>query len=391
MSGVDASGRKTPTFLEFFAGGGLVRAGLGPGWTCLLANDIDPMKAAAYALNWGDDAFVLGDVNAISAARIPGRADLLWGSFPCQDLSLAGAGRGLAGERSGTFRALERIVGELRAEGRAPALIGVENVVGLLTSNGGRDFAEVVAALARLGYRVGAMVIDAARFAPQSRPRLFVVAACESLPLDPALLDGPGPRWWSTPALDRACAALPESVRARVVRWRLPEPPAPNAALEDIVEEKPTGVAWRTHEQTQALLALMAPLHLARVEAAKKAGRRMVGGVYRRTRREADGVARQRAEVRFDGLAGCLRTPAGGSSRQTLLVVEDGRVRSRLLSPREAARLMGLDDGFRLPARYNDAYHVLGDGVAAPVVRHLAAHLFEPLLAGSPARAVAAE
>ncbi|TVR05870.1 MAG: DNA cytosine methyltransferase [Salinarimonadaceae bacterium] len=380
-----------PTFLEFFAGGGLVRAGLGPGWTCLLANDIDPMKAAAYSLNWGEAEFVLGDVKAIASDQIPGRADLLWGSFPCQDLSLAGAGRGLAGERSGTFRSLERIVAQLRAQDRAPPLVCVENVVGLLTSNSGRDFAEVVASFVRLGYRVGAMVIDAARFTPQSRPRLFVVAACGSLAIDDALLDGEGARWWSTPALERARAQLPDESRQRFIRWRLPGPPAPNARLGDIVEDDPRGVAWHTPEQTQRLLALMAPLHRTRVEAAKGAGRRMVGGLYRRTRSERDGVSRQRAEVRFDGLAGCLRTPAGGSSRQTLLVVEGERVRSRLLSPREAARLMGLPDSFRLPARYNDACHVLGDGVAAPAVRHLAAHLFEPLLARAAHGAMAAE
>ena len=98
-------------------------------------------------------------------------------------------------------------------------------------------------------------------------------------------------------------------------------------------------------------------------------------------------------KLRFDGIAGCLRTPAGGSSRQTILVVEDGQVRSRLLSPREAARLMGL--ARRLPAapgRYNkDAYHVCGDGVSPPVVRHLAAHLIEPILAGAKRAQAAAE
>ena len=110
----------------------------------------------------------------------------------------------------------------------------------------------------------------------------------------------------------------------------------------------------------------------------------MVGALYRRTRRDAEGARVQRAEVRFDGVAGCLRTPAGGSSRQSLLVVEKGRIRARLLSGREAARLMGLPEDYRLPTGYTDAYHLLGDGVAAPVVRFLAQHLLEPL-AGCPA------
>src|SRR3546814_4984080 len=89
----------------------------------------------------------------------------------------------------------------------------------------------------------------------------------------------------------------------------------------------------------------------------------------------------QRAEIRFDDVAGCLRTPNGGSSRQTIMVIEGKRVRSRLLSPREAARLMGLPDTYALPKNYNDAYHLAGDGVAVPVVRFLAEHILEPLLA----------
>ena len=84
--------------------------------------------------------------------------------------------------------------------------------------------------------------------------------------------------------------------------------------------------------------------------------------------------------MRFDDLAGCLRTPAGGSSRQVLLIVDGADVRSRLISSRETARLMGLPDDYRLPDNYNEAYHLTGDGVVVPVVRHLAEHLFEPIL-----------
>jgi DNA (cytosine-5)-methyltransferase 1 len=97
-----------------------------------------------------------------------------------------------------------------------------------------------------------------------------------------------------------------------------------------------------------------------------------------------------RAEARFDGLAGCLRTPGGGSSRQFLLWIEGPETRSRLLSAREAARLMGLPDDYRLPRRYNDAYHLIGDGVAAPVVRYLSENLLRPLLAAQDGVALAA-
>mgnify|MGYP003343533789 CR=1 FL=1 len=79
---------------------------------------------------------------------------------------------------------------------------------------------------------------------------------------------------------------------------------------------------------------------------------------------------------------------SGGSSRQILVVVEDGRVRARLLTPREAARLMGLPDGYSLPKAQTAALKIAGDGVAVPVVRALAAQVLEPLLDG--ARAAAA-
>jgi DNA (cytosine-5)-methyltransferase 1 len=63
-----------------------------------------------------------------------------------------------------------------------------------------------------------------------------------------------------------------------------------------------------------------------------------------------------------------------------ILVVGAKTVRSRLISSRETARLMGLSDSYRLPENYNEAYHLTGDGVAVPVVRHLARHIFEPIL-----------
>jgi len=89
---------------------------------------------------------------------------------------------------------------------------------------------------------------------------------------------------------------------------------------------------------------------------------------------------RQRAEVRFDGVAGCLRTPAGGSSRQTVLLVHGNQIKARLLSRREVARLMGLPASYRMPERYNDAYRIAGDGVVVPIVKYLDEHVFQPVL-----------
>lgn len=364
-------------FYEFFAGGGMARAGLGPEWTCLFSNDFDRKKGSAYQDNWGKGEMVVDDVRNIGPDDLPGHADLAWASFPCQDLSLAGGGAGLRGERSGTFWPFIALCKELAENNRAPAVIALENVVGTLTSHKGKDFEAIIRALVDLGYRPGAFVADAALFVPQSRPRLFVVAVRNDL--DPVgATDGPA-KPWHTNALRRAVSALPENLAEHFLWWNMPVPEKREVNFVDLIEDKPASVKWHTATETRALLSMMSEVNLAKVQTAKAAKTRMVGGVYKRTR-WSQGVKVQRAEVRFDDVAGCLRTPAGGSSRQLILLVEGEKVRSRLLSTRETARLMGLPDTYILPERYNDAYHLTGDGVAVPVVRHIADNIIEPIV-----------
>jgi DNA (cytosine-5)-methyltransferase 1 len=372
----ESPSQRRPGFYEFFCGGGMARAGLGDAWRCLFANDLDPRKARAYADNWGATELRLADVATLRPADLPGRADLAWASFPCQDLSLAGVGAGLSGARSSAFWGFHALLRALRAEGRAPRLVALENVLGLLASKGGADFAALCRALAEVGYRFGALTIDAAHFVPQSRPRLFLVAlANEVAPLEELTAPEPvAPYAYAAPALRRAVDALPAPLAARWLWWRLPPPPRVNRMLLDCLDAAPDDAPWLNASQTQALLAALSKASRAELERARAAGERRVAALFRRTR--ADGV---RAEARFDGLAGCLRTPAGGSSRQFLLDIEGGIARARLIGAREAARLMGLPDSYRLPARRNEAYHLLGDGVVAPVVRFLSENLLLPL------------
>jgi DNA (cytosine-5)-methyltransferase 1 len=270
----------------------------------------------------------------------------------------------------------------LAAEGRAPAVIVLENVCGTLSSHGGRDFESIASALS-VRYRFGAVVLDAAAFLPQSRPRLFVVAAREGLGIPNLLRTGaPDSRWHPVPLI-KAYAKLPRSIASRWIWWSLPSPTGRRAVFSDVIEEEPEGVSWHPVEETEKLVSMMSGANLAKLRLAQRAGRRMVGAIYKRTRHDNAGEKVQRAEIRFDDVAGCLRTPAGGSSRQSILIVEGDGLRSRLLSPREAARLMGLPDHYILPKNYNHAYHLAGDGVAVPVVRHLAGHILEPLLHGT--------
>jgi DNA (cytosine-5)-methyltransferase 1 len=361
---------------EFFAGGGLARAGLAPDFTCVFANDRDPAKADAYRAAFGGAEMRCADVWSLAGADLPGKAALAWASFPCQDLSLAGARAGLAAPRSGAYWGFHRLIAELAEQGRAPRLIALENVCGLLTSHGGADFTALCLSLCDLGYRVGALEIDAALFTPQSRPRLFVIAMRHAPPA-PFTTHGPEAPFHS-PAIAAAAARLPQAARAKWIWWRLEAPPLRNTRLADLLDDEPRGVAWNDAAQTARFLEQMSALQRARVAALQRSRARHVGALFRRIRIE-NGLRVQRAEARFDGLAGCLRTPAGGSSRQTLLFIEGDCVRSRLLSPREAARLMGLPDDYPLPAGQTAALHLLGDAVCVPVVRWLSQHLLAPL------------
>lgn len=151
------------TVAEYFAGIGLMRLGLDQaGWQTVFANDIDEKKREMYFHHFGPSPeFILGDIHALDQASIP-TTTLATASFPCNDLSLAGARKGLAGEHSSAFWGFIRILNEMGA--RRPPLVLLENVTGFLTSHDGADFHEALLAINDLGYTVDAFIIDASRF-----------------------------------------------------------------------------------------------------------------------------------------------------------------------------------------------------------------------------------
>lgn len=363
------------TFYEFFAGGGMARAGLGKDWNCLFANDFSETKANSYRANWGDKDIVVEDIYNLSVDSLPDHADLAWASFPCQDLSLAGSRAGLKGNRSGTFWGFWKLIQELNQQGRKPSTIVLENVYGTLTSHGGKDFEMIAKSVAEEGYVFGAMVVDAVHFVPQSRPRVFIVCVDEKLEIPKDQIAKRAVPAWHPDKVISAYNSLPRNVKNKWKWWKMVAPTSPLQTLDEIIEADPKGVKWHTKKETDCLLSMMTPRNLEKVMTAQQAGRLKVGTLYKRTR-----LGIQRAEVRFDGIAGCLRTPSGGSSRQTIMVVDGPKIRTRLLSPREAARLMGLPESYILPTKYNEAYYLAGDGVVVPVVDHINQNILTPIL-----------
>lgn len=363
----------------------MVRAGLGGRWKCQFANDFDPLKVQVYADNWGEKEILEADIHEVEADDLGRRADLAWASFPCQDLSTAGNGLGIGQAsggnrtRSGTFWAFIDLMKDLRANARLPRIVVLENVVGLLTINGGEEFKAVIAALDRLGMRAGAVVIDARHFVPQSRQRVFIVAISKAAKIaDDLLRREPHPTWHPDP-LVKAVEKLSAQCREQWLWFNLGAAPELKKTLNKIVKNRAVGVEWHTPAETKRLIGMMSDAHKQKLSEAKKSGKRVVGTLSLRMR-PSNGKTVQRTEICFRGLAGCLRTPKGGGSRPRVIVVNGADVRTRLLAPAEAASLMGLKASYQLPEVYEFAFRVIGDGVAVPVVAFLRTKLLNPLL-----------
>jgi DNA (cytosine-5)-methyltransferase 1 len=333
------------TMHEFFAGSGLVSYGLKGMFSPVWANDISEKKAEVYKANFISEHFVLDDIKNIHGSDLP-HANLSWASFPCQDLSLAGSLGGIHASRSGLVWEWLRILQEMPVR---PSLLVIENVAGLLSANSGENYAKLHMALLELGYRSGAMLIDAVNFVPQSRPRVFVIAVKNDVEIPPELMDTK-PNWLHNSMAARLGAALPGWIW-----WRAEKPLKRKESLSDILD-------LSLPYDKDNVLRLIPPRHKEKLDSMDSA----IATGYRRTR-----GGKQCLELRFDNVAGCLRTPEGGSSKQFLIVKQNGELHARLLSPREAARLMGAPDSFVLPEAYNDGYKAMGDAVVLPVATFL--------------------
>ena len=356
------------TVAEFFAGIGLARLGLeAAGFGVVWANDFDRDKIAMYEGNFGeedDHQPDSRDIAKIHGPDMPSGLSLAWASFPCIDLSLAGWRRGLEGAHSSTFWHFTRILDEMGAA--RPSVVALENVVGLATSHEGKDLNAAVAELNRLGYSVDVLTLDARRFVPQSRPRLFLIGANASPEEDPgdSVLR---PHWLRKPFDD------PD---LRTHRAKVPEPPPMlEGGLTLVAEDmEPGDSRWWDDVRTKSFMAELSLVNIARVERLQRAGL-TYRTAYRRTRQ-----GKPAWEIRPDDIAGCLRTARGGSSKQAIVQVKNGAIRVRWMTPLEYARLMGAGD-FKLDGlRRNQALCGFGDAVCVPAVEWLAKNYLMPLL-----------
>lgn len=348
-----------PRVAEFFAGVGLVRLGLEQaGFEITWSNDYAPFKRDLYVGHFSgtsDHTFLLDSVENVAGVDIPD-IDLAWASFPCTDLSLAGGRSGLAGTSSGTFYEFTRVLREMGE--RRPTVVALENVLGLATSHGGDDMIAAIRELNSLGYSVDLMAIDARRFVPQSRPRLFMVG-CTNPPqggesdaaLRPDILQG----FYAVPGLRMHRGPSPQLPQLR------------ESGLGDIVEDIPESDArWWGDDRTKSFLSSLSPIQMNRVLSLQNASKISYRTAYRRTRN-----GKPVWEVRPDDIAGCLRTARGGSSKQAVAKIGDGKIAVRWMTGREYARLMGAGEYAIEGVRESAVMFGFGDAVCAPVIHWL--------------------
>lgn len=376
------------SFVEFFAGVGLVREGLRQSnWNCVWANDISKDKQETYVENFGSSDFWLGDIWDVAkdSTLIPDNSFLYTASFPCTDLSVAGGRAGLAGKESGALNALIEIIRNKKNSNTAPKVILLENVRGFLTSHQGKDVEQTVSYLSELGYFIDIIELDAINFTAQSRPRVFVIAVEEELARNSMKIKNGNQlfdSWWAD--FEKYSSLRSDKIKKIILNneslnWALFEitpPPQLKFKLIDIIEtEIPDDLEnWWSKERKDHLFSQMSENHQKILNSMVSGQTYSYGTVYRRMRK-----GKSMAELRTDGYAGCLRTPRGGSSKQIVIRAGKNRWDVRLLTPREYARLQGVRDCFKLPENANKGYFAMGDAVCVPVIEFISQNILDPL------------
>jgi DNA (cytosine-5)-methyltransferase 1 len=338
--------------LSLFSGAGGMDLGLDrAGITAVAHCEIDPKAQSVLRRHW-PDVPVIEDVREVT--EDVGDVDVVHGGFPCQDISVAGNRKGLAGDRSGLWWEFHRILGELR-----PRWCVIENVAGLLSSNGGRDLGAILGALGDFGYGYAYRVLDARFFGvPQRRRRVFIVGHLGGRGAAEVLLE-------------------PEGVRR--------DPATGSEAQQVVAALTANGVgAGGGPDDNSAQAGHLIPQHTGTVTCtwAKGPGNTQV--------EEGHIVPVLAFDSNFGGQSNVFHdhTPpvkvgssAGISSPPAVL--EGGSLAVRRLIPRECERLMGwfddwtryADDGAEIADSHR--YRMCGNGVVAPVAEWIGRRIVE--------------
>lgn len=161
------------TFVDLFAGVGMARMGMEQaGFECVYTCEFDKHKRKEYEIIHGNEPEGC-DIRDVRATDIP-RSDVWFFGAPCQDFSIAGLRKGLGGDRSSLISEVFRLIEEKGKD--KPTWLVYENVKGMLSSNGGRDFMSILLRMEELGYDVEWQTLNTKHFGlPQNRERVYTI------------------------------------------------------------------------------------------------------------------------------------------------------------------------------------------------------------------------
>ena len=357
--------------IEFFAGIGGAGIALAPTFKTVLANDNSSLKAEVFRANHPETPFDERSIKEIRSADLA-LANLFWMSFPCTNFSALGDSMGFEGTTSAFVFDGMRILGEARLLGKLPPMVCCENVARFASHDDGRDFAALVQSFVSLGYRVGALVIDADRFLPVLRKRLFIVAVRRDVVIPATLVrKKPDPAWHPEP-LVKGVSRLPLAARRAWLWLTMPEPVGPVPPVGALLDADDRQHTWFSEERVERTLAGCRTADVAEVERLRAHG--PVLGIIAAQRADRDAVPA--LPIYTDGIARCL---TAGNARQLVLRADERGVRIREFSNGELARLSGLPEGFVLPNAVTKAARCVGDGLCIPAVEWLGRYILAPL------------
>lgn len=296
-------------FVDLFAGTGGIRIPFDElGGTCVMSSEWDKFAQKTYEANFGDLPF--GDITQIDEKKVP-KCNLIMGGFPCQPFSNAGLKKGFNDIRGTMFFEIARIIKE-----KKPEILFLENVKGFKNHDKGKTFQTIAETLNTLGYNLSAQILNAKDFGvPQNRERFYMIA-------------------------------LRKDKFGENTFFQFPEPPRTKTKLGSILEknvpEKYTisDKLWSGHQRRK-----------------KEHQAKGNGFGYCLFDENSEYTSTISARYYKDG--------------SEILIKQEGK-NPRKLTPREAARLQGYPESFKIVVSDNQAYHQFGNAVAVPVIRALA-------------------
>lgn len=313
------------TFIDLFAGIGGFRQSLqNSGGKCVFSSEWDKFAQITYRENFGEVPF--GDITKESTKKyIPKQFDVLCGGFPCQPFSHAGLKKGFEDTRGTLFFDVVDIINKRKESGNPVKVIFLENVKGLKNHDKGNTLKTIIRTMDELGYHISTEILNSKNFGlPQNRERIFIVA-------------------W-----------LKE--RNRVFKFPLGIDDNDTIIFDqkDMPKVKKTVVGHILTDNPDPKYTISDKLYAGHLRRRKEHAIKGNGFGFSSFNENSSYTSTISARYYKDG---------------SEILIEQGKENPRKLTPREAAKLQGYPENYKIPVSDNQAYKQFGNSVSVPVIQ----------------------